>query len=134
MIRSRAGLLVTIGVWVRSCSSMTSLRVRVRYTTVARIAGGKIALVAAVPTPRPRSVNGDANQSPRFAPSGRVRMYASQKDSTAFAPSRQQHRRTRSPTGELQRPVTNRCTQGEGDQNCEPIEQLSWPRDDAVDR
>ena len=73
-------------------------------------------------------------------------MYASQKDSTALAPSRQPITiATIRPAGSstdvpgpqpvsCQRPVTNRGTQGEGDQNCEPIEQLSRPRDDAVDR
>ena len=84
-----SGCVLTVGVGVPSRSSITSLRVQVRYATVARMAVRKIALVTAVPNPRPWLVDGVANQSPRFAPKGPVRMYASQKDSTAFAPSRQ---------------------------------------------
>src|SRR5580765_7447334 len=61
--------------------------------TVARIAPRKKTDVHKVPSPRPTgsaglvATFGDASQSPMFAPSGRVRMYASQNDSTGLAPN-----------------------------------------------
>src|SRR5947208_16346440 len=46
-------------------------------------------LVQRVPSPCPPSLWGEPRKSPRLAPSGRVRMNASQKHSTGPAPSRQ---------------------------------------------
>ena len=122
---------------VRSWSSMTSLRVSVRYTTVARIAVRKITLVTRYPRPRPCSVGrgrepvtevrtqraGQDVGQPERQHGVRAQPPADHdRDDQA---GRQEHRRTRTPTGELQGPVTRRGTEGEGDQNREPVEQLS---------
>ena len=45
-------------------------------------------LVTVVPSPRPPSARGCERKSPIEAPSGRVRMYASQNASTAFIAKR----------------------------------------------
>jgi hypothetical protein len=56
-------------------------RQAIRHKMVER----KRILVIVVPMPEPPLVTGCVRRSPHAAPNGRVRMYASQKQSVAFA-------------------------------------------------
>ena len=113
---------------------------------MARIAVRKITLVSATPKPRPcwslreaqpvAEVGAERPGQDVGEPEGQhgVGPQSPADHDRDDQPGRQQHRRTGSPSGEFQDPIAGGSTEGERDQNRQPVEQLSRCRRDAVDR